>query len=202
MLKNSEVGKGFSSALGRLLAWIPIDPNAITILSVVLAILGYAVFDSAPQTKVLSIIFFILAFFFDAVDGAIARAKNLTSREGAFLDGISDRLVEFFLILALLKFAVGEYSTLLVVILFFGTAMTAFVKAYAEHSQLMKHEEAAKMPGVLERTERSLLLLAALILFTFQRFDIFAIDLYATAILSVLTFLQRFVIVFYHDDKF
>ena len=131
------------------------------------------------------------------MDGAIARAKNLTSKEGAFLDGVSDRLVEFFLILALLKFAVGEYQLLLVTILFFGTAMTSFVKAYAEHSQVLSHEEAVKMPGILERAERSILLLAALILFTFQMFDIFAIAIYATAILSVLTFLQRFAIVYF-----
>ena len=105
---------------------------------------------------------------FDAIDGAVAREKNLVSKKGAFLDGISDRLVEFFLILALFKFTTDSTTQLLLLaILFFGTVMTAFVKAYAEHSQIIKHNEALCMPGILERTERSILLLLALMFFVF-----------------------------------
>ena len=55
----------------------------------------------------------------------------------------------------------------------------------------MKHNEALCMPGILERTERSLLLLLGFILFVFGYYDLFLADLYLVAILSVITFLHR-----------
>lgn len=168
---------------------IPLHPTTITFLGLVFAIAGAITVTVSPGV---AFVFFLLAFATDAVDGAVARAKKLTSRKGAFLDGILDRVVEFFLIMALwtgFGWTVSEQIAL-ISILFFGTAMTSFVKAYAEHSGMLEHEKAVAMPGILERPERSILLLA-----------IFACLLlglgwnswllYAAAILSLATFLQR-----------
>ena len=195
MIKSSQFAKSVSEKLGKFLAWLPLHPNSITILSVLMAALAYFTWGISIVSQIQALILFLFAFFFDAVDGAIARAKSLTTKEGAFLDGISDRLVEFFVVLALLKTAPGLQLPL-ITILFFGTAMTAFVKAYAEHAQLLSHEDALKMPGLMERTERSLLLLAAMVLFMFNSQNIFAIVVYFTAVMSVLTFIQRFAIAY------
>ena len=83
-------------------------------------------------------------------------------------------------------------QTVVVSILFFGTGMTSFVKAYAEHKGILTHEQAEKMPGILERTERSILLLVAfvLLIFGYPQYGIYV--LYAVAALSFVTFLQRF----------
>ncbi len=197
MLKSTKITEKTSSLLGSLFAWLPIDPNTITLASVILALLGFLTFGNALEAKIISLVFFLLAFAFDALDGAIARAKNTVTKTGAFIDGIADRIVEFFLILVFFK--MSPYLTLqlaLLSILFFGTCMTAFVKAYAEHQGLLAHKQAMKMPGLLERTERSLLLIIAfaLFIFGFVQYGIYSIYLIAT--LSAITFIHRFFIVF------
>ncbi|MBI5051299.1 CDP-alcohol phosphatidyltransferase family protein [Candidatus Micrarchaeota archaeon] len=196
MLKNSSFGKGISELLGKLFGWLPVHPNSLTIASVLLAFLGFLFFTSNAWGSLTSLSFFLFAFFFDALDGAVARAKKLTSKEGAFLDGIADRIVEFFLLLVFLKlfFFNQVMQVTIVSILFFGTCMTSFVKAYAEHKGILKHEEAEKLPGVLERAPRSVILLLALGLFSFNYMQLGIYALYAAAILSVITFAQRFIL--------
>lgn len=194
MLKSSGFSKGISEALGGIFGWIPIHPNAVTAVAVLLAIGGFVLFFYS--LNFLGLAFFILAFLLDAVDGAIARAKGLVSRKGAFLDGISDRLVEFFLILALFV-VVPDLQTqlLLLAILFFGTCMTSFVKAYAEHSGLVDNETAKRMPGLLERAERSVLLVLCLSLLAFSLVSWVLPLLVLIALLSIITFAQRIWIV-------
>ncbi len=194
MLKRTGFANAVSDSLGRLFAWLPLHPNTITILSVVLAVLGYVTWLPGLEQKVESMLLFAFAFFFDAIDGAVARAKKLDSKQGAFLDGVADRVVEFFLVLVLFKiYAFNiEMTALFFFILFFGTAMTSFVKAYAEHQGMLKHEEAVALPGIFERTERSIALLAVFFLSNVENYAIARPLLYVTAGLCVLTFLERF----------
>lgn len=200
MLKSTKTAEKASGVLGKLLGWVPIDPNSITIMSMFIAILAYVAFDKSLIGKATTLILFMFAFFFDAIDGAIARAKNKVTKEGAFIDGIADRVVEFFLILTLLQFFPLDKTMQAVVvsILFFGTCMTAFVKAYAEHRGMMNHEDAAKMPGLLERAERCIMLIAAFILLSFGQFQYGVYLLYLVAALSLITFVQRFFTAMYH----
>ena len=191
MLKPTPLAKSVSESLGRLFGWVPLHPNTITAIAVIFSIAGSVLF-LCPCQYPAGFAFFLLAFFLDAVDGAVARAKKLTSKKGAFLDGISDRLVEFFLVLALFVSATEPAAKLLLVaILFFGTCMTAFVKAYAEHSGLLGHETAKRMPGLLERAERSVLLLLGPLL-QITGYGAYLVYLLALiALLSAATFLQR-----------
>ncbi|MFA5049536.1 MAG: CDP-alcohol phosphatidyltransferase family protein [Candidatus Micrarchaeia archaeon] len=168
---------------------VPLHPNHITLLSVLIAIIAFAIFQ---YNQLYSIILFAISFFIDAVDGVVARAKNLASKKGAFLDGISDRLVEFLIILTIMYYFSSNQIILLssICILFFGTCMTSYVKAYAHHQGLLNEKEAKKLPGILERAERVILLFLILAsLVYFQQYSIYLIVL--TAILSVITFTQR-----------
>lgn len=195
MLKSTKTAATASGVLGMLFSWVPLHPNAITLSSVFLALFAYLAFDDEiPEAKIISLLLFLFAFGFDAIDGAVARAKNLVTKEGAFIDGIADRVVEFLLLLAILRMFALDYfmQSVVLCILFFGTCMTAFVKAYSEHKGLLKHEQAEKMGGVLERTERSLLLLVAFVLLIFGYAQYGTYTLYVTAALSFITFLQRF----------
>jgi len=194
MLKSSGLSKGASGFLGRLFGWLPIHPNAVTVTAILFSIAGFAAF--LYSELLIGFGFFVLAFLLDAVDGAIARAKGLVSKKGAFLDGISDRLVEFFLILALFVISADPSTQLLLLsILFFGTCMTSFVKAYAEHSGLLDNEAAKGMPGLLERAERSALLLISLVLVVLG-FGSWVLPLLGLiALLSFVTFIQRILFV-------
>ncbi|MBU0586691.1 CDP-alcohol phosphatidyltransferase family protein [Candidatus Micrarchaeota archaeon] len=192
MIKESGIGKEASTLIQKLFGWIPISPNTITILSVIFAVCGFA---SYSQNAWLSFGFFALALFSDAVDGAVAKAKNMQTKKGAFLDGVSDRIVEFFIILAMFGMVVPalylEWETWLLILLFFGTGMTSFVKAYSEHSGILEHARALKMPGILERTERVLLIMVGFVLVVLG-FGEYAIVVIAIAgILSLITIIQR-----------
>lgn len=194
MLKDSSFGKLTSDFIGKCFGWLPINPNTVTLASVFLALLAYLSFVPITEGYLISLILFGLAFFFDALDGAIARAKKMTSKEGAFLDGITDRLVEFFLLLAILKIFNNNSDVQVVIfsILFFGTCMTSFVKAYAEHKGMLRHENAEKLSGILERAGRSILLVGVFCLFALKQQTYGVYGLYIIAGLSILTFGQRF----------
>ncbi len=172
-------------------SWIPLDPTTLTVMGLVFAVFGLvAAFDASTIT---SFVFFLFAFAIDAVDGLVARAKGLATKQGAFLDGIIDRLVEFCCIIALM--AIYPWNTgqqiALIFVLFFGTAMTSFVKAYAEHSGMCSHEQAVTMPGLLERPERGILLMLLFALIILRMFSFAKMLPYVIALLAVSTFVQR-----------
>jgi len=195
MLKKSKKAKKASEGLGKMFSWVPLTPDTMTILSIVLALFGFLLsICGSIAFSVSALILFIMAFFLDAIDGAVARAKNLATKHGAFLDGISDRLVEFFILLSLYFIFLGrwEFELPIISILFFGTCMTSFVKAYAEHTGVLTNEEALKLPGILERAERSFLLLLSYALAVFSETQIVFYLLCATSAFTFITFVQRF----------
>ena len=181
MIKK-KLGK-LQASIGNLFKWLPCHPNDITLLSLVAAIAGaYFVFLKDP----LGILFFLLAFAFDGLDGAVARAKKLTSAFGAYLDGILDRLVEFFALLPLFFDASLMLPSLLV--LFFGSTMTAFSKAYADHREVMDAKSAAGMRTLLPRAERVIGIFLALVLFVYGYAKEAGWLLWAVAALSIVSF--------------
>jgi len=195
MLKKSKKAKRASQGLGKMFSWIPLSPDSMTVLSVILAFFAFLLsICGSFAFSVTSLILFVFAFFLDAIDGAVARAKNMATKLGAFLDGISDRMVEFFLIFSLYFAFFGklEFEIPIISILFFGTCMTSFVKAYAEHTGVLKNEDALKLPGLLERAERSLLLLVAFTLSVFSETHLAFYILCITSALTFITFVQRF----------
>lgn len=192
MLKNTKTAAKVSAFIGSIFGRLPLHPSHYTILSVVAAIAGCLLWMNGM--KAYGLVAFLVALLVDAIDGAVARAKNLVTEEGAFLDGISDRLVEFFMLFAFLfsGFASDmQIAAALVTVLFFGTCMTAFVKAYSSHSGLLAREHALRMPGFLERGERVALLVLAALLSTLGYGGDAELVIYLAAVLSVVTFMQR-----------
>ena len=172
--------------VGQLLKWLPLHPNGITLLSVVLAAIG-AWF--VWQQSILGPILFLLSFAMDGLDGAIARAKNLSSAFGAYLDGVCDRVVEFFALLPFLFAPVPGLFVPSLLTLFFGSCMTAFSKAYADHREAVEHKMAAKLSTLLPRTERVIALFVAIFLYI-QGMDALLIDImWILAAGSILSFL-------------
>lgn len=175
---------GLQSWVGNFFKWLPCHPNDITLLSLAAAIAGaYFVYLKNP----LGLALFLLAFLFDGLDGAVARAKKLASPFGAYLDGVLDRLVEFFALLPFFFDATLMLPSLLV--LFFGSCMTAFSKAYADHRGVMDAKKAAGMKTMLPRTERVIGIFLALALFVHGYAKEAGLLLWAVAVLSMISFL-------------
>lgn len=87
-----------SYLLVRPLVRIRITPDLVTYLGL---LLGFATWLSA--THGIAILLLILSLIADGIDGSLAIASQLTSRWGAELDSVVDRVVEFFWALTFIK---------------------------------------------------------------------------------------------------
>jgi archaetidylinositol phosphate synthase len=150
----------------------------------------------AMHQLAIGLIFFALSGFIDMVDGSVARATGQVSLKGAYVDGIVDRYVELFTCLGLL-FYLGRIEFLSLpseawfMLLIFGSIMTSFTRAYADHRGLVKDPgELKKMGGLLERLERLMLLYIGMFLGLFDS-SLLMITLAITAVLANATALQR-----------
>lgn len=193
MLRETSLGKGIMSFLENICKNFPLHPNLVTFLSIVFSLGGFISFYFYYNAW-LAFLLFIFAFIFDALDGAIARAKHLETKFGAFIDGVSDRIVEFLLILVLMKVNISylllSKEMWLLLILFFGSFMTSFVRAYAYYVQAISYETARKMSAMLERGERAVLLMMIFLLALLNN-EYASIVLMFTAVLSFLSFIER-----------
>ena len=150
-----------------LFSRLGLHPNAWSFIALLLAFVGFL--SLCIHKLPAGIVFFVLSGFIDMVDGAVARATGTVSTVGAFIDGVLDRYVEVLLILGLMVY-LGEGVDLIVpvkywiVLLVFGSVMTSFVRAYADHRGLVKDKQMLKeMGGVMERAERLILLYVGMI---------------------------------------
>lgn len=191
----------YTSVLHGIARTIPVSPNTLTLSSIILSVLaaGYIISDNFLY----GILFTATAFFLDGVDGIVARAKGKVTKFGAFFDGISDRIVEFFILTSMVFITwqdvfVTQVSILMII--GFGTFLTSFTKAYADHRETIKKSDTDKMSCILERTERVILILLALILYTYN-ISLSQYLLYITAILSFVSFIQRFSFVYSYNMK-
>jgi len=84
-----------------------VTPNQITLLSLPIYLAGSGMFLLGSQKYYLFGVFLLhLYLVLDDVDGEIARAKNLTSNFGHWIDSIRDRVGQFILISSI---ALGQY---------------------------------------------------------------------------------------------
>ena len=180
--------------LARGLAALGLSPNAWTLLSLLPALAGMAALIYGRLGW--GLLLFSLSAFIDIVDGTVARVTGQASIKGAFIDGVVDRYVELLLYLGLLLYMgrgdfFGLPREIWFMLLFFGSLMTTFVRAYADHRGLVKGEaELKRMGGLLERFERLMLLYAGMLLGLFNTEWLMAV-IAITALLANLTALQR-----------
>ena len=175
-----QLFKGIIDPIGRFFINIGLKPNTVTFLGLFgNAAAGVLVaFGHISWGGVLVLIFAPL----DALDGTMARLRGETSDFGAFVDSVTDRYSELFLLGGLLYyFSVrGDWMTsILVYVAAAGSIMVSYVKARAES---LGYE--AKI-GFLSRLERYIILIPALI------FNIPIVAVYILAIFSNFTALQR-----------
>ncbi|MFA5755007.1 MAG: CDP-alcohol phosphatidyltransferase family protein [Candidatus Paceibacterota bacterium] len=167
---------------------LPVTPNQWTILSVVIALVG--LFFVYLQLFVLALIFFLLSLSLDYVDGAIARARDMASNSGAYLDTLADRYVE-----AIRLFGLLLIPTLPVIIFpsffwiflaLFGSMITTYSKAATGEKKIA--EEAVRKTlmskGLLKVAERSILVLLIYIAIIFNQFYV---AMYLLIILALFT---------------
>jgi archaetidylinositol phosphate synthase len=175
--------------IGKFFAKLSIAPNYWTFASIILAFLTF--YALVNQSFAVAAVFFALTAFFDVIDGAVARELKKTSKKGAYFDTMTDRYAEFIVIVGLL-FA-GMPSVLLpfefwLFLYLFGSIMTTYSKAAAKEKDLVGKEIAG---GVLERSERMLLLFIGFLLAGTAGKIYLSYIIIIIAVLSNITVFQR-----------
>ncbi len=124
--KGRSVASSLINPIAKKLGGV--NPNAITTLSLILSIF----FALSFYFRILWISFVILlaSSYLDALDGAVARTFNKTSKKGDFLDHLFDRYVDMIIILAMgVSFYGNIYFGALALA---GTFLTSYVGTQAQ----------------------------------------------------------------------
>jgi len=117
----------------RLLTRTSITPSTITWCGFSLAVGAAALIITGHLFAAGFLV--LLAGFFDILDGALARYTNRTTRFGAVLDSILDRLAEAVLLLAILVLLARDQSVaqiLLVGVALLSSLLVSYIRARAE----------------------------------------------------------------------
>lgn len=123
----------FTSAIGRTLHQMGVHPDAVTLIGWLMVIVG-SVFIAQGQ-MVIGAVWFLFALPLDALDGAVARAMQRTSRFGAMLDSTLDRYADGFIFAALsYYFAVNNQFNMLLLTqaALIGSLLVSYTRARAE----------------------------------------------------------------------
>ncbi len=167
--------------IGRYLSKIGLTPNGATLIGFIFAIIApilayYRLYITIP-------IMIILSGLMDVVDGAIARATNKTTKFGAYLDSLTDRISDMLFFLALIFAGINPYLSII------ALGFSEVVSYARSKGELL----GIKMEGVglLERSERLILLFIASIFAVFNLKLIANIIVLVIAILGAITIYQR-----------
>lgn len=174
--------------VGGLFSKASLTPDQYTIGSILFAIAGF--FMLVGLSYIWALLLFVIAASLDFIDGAVARAKGIASKRGAYLDTIADRYVEALMLFGLLFAPLADLifpSCTWIFLALFGTTMTTYAKAAAKEKGLSDTELKG---GLMSRGERLILYFALLASLNFSLL-IPAYILAAIALLSNFTALQR-----------
>jgi archaetidylinositol phosphate synthase len=135
-----------------------LGPNSWTLVSLMFAIASGLAYMSALlsygtgcyQFSLAGSIFLLISGFFDIVDGSVARITKRTSKKGAFLDSIFDKIAESFIFISI---AIGGLASPLLCQL--ALALSLLVSYARSRSEALGIE--LKGIGIGERAERLLL---------------------------------------------
>ncbi|UCD04356.1 MAG: CDP-alcohol phosphatidyltransferase family protein [Candidatus Woesearchaeota archaeon] len=162
---------------------IRIDPNKITTLALIVAIIAGYFFYSG--NILLAAIFVLLNGFLDVLDGRIAK-KYGTTKFGDFLDHTVDRLAD---VAILVGIALSEFVP---VELGFAALVSLLLVSYlGTQSQAITHKRVYS--GMVGRADRLVIISIASILNIFYGKALYY-GIWLILILSIFTFIQRFLI--------
>ncbi len=168
--------------LGKFVGKTGINPNILTMAGVIFSIAAAAAFYYGNLTYALFLLF--LVSFFDILDGAVARAQKNVTKLGGYLDSVTDRYSDAFILIGIATYLDAHYILIMVVI--FGSILVSYSRARAEN--IIKKCEV----GLAERAERLMVIMLATIL-AIAGIDLFYEALILLAVLTHITVLQRVV---------
>lgn len=169
------------------------DPNLLTLVGSIPPLLFF-VFVVSHQ-YVWALVAFI-GNLFDMIDGMIARKYHKVTAFGSFFDSTMDRISDFFIITAFAFGGIVRWDIIAPLLMF--SFLISYARGTSEKIAFANHDTKTKFNvGWIERTERLVITILALILFmlfptfSFSGFNIAEIILSILVLLSGYTSLQR-----------
>ncbi len=165
-----------------------VNPNTLTLLGSIPSLLFFVF---VIYHWYLAAIIAFIGSLFDMFDGMIARKYNKVTAFGGFLDSTLDRVSDFLFITAFAFAGIVRWEITAPLLLF------SFLISYTRSRGELANSHVSFAIGLIERTERLLATIIALLLFalfphvTFQNLNIAEIIFGLLTILSFYTFLQR-----------
>jgi phosphatidylglycerophosphate synthase len=157
---RSKVQPGFD-LLGKGLSATGLTPNAVTVIAFIIGILAGV--STGFGFIIPAVVLLWLSGLLDVLDGTVARLTGKSSKLGAYLDLIFDRLVEGTMILG---FYAWIPELVWPILIFYVGAMFNFT-TFLVAATLFKNEGKKSMHydiGILERTETFILFTLMLLL--------------------------------------
>lgn len=146
-----------------------VSPNTLTFLGIIPSILFFVFIVS--HFYLLAMISF-LGNFFDFIDGMVARRYHKVTPFGGFLDSTMDRVADFLIITA---FAFGGIVRWEIVA---PLLLCAYLTSYMRSRGELANKKVSFAIGIVERTERLMLIILALIFFVlFPHFIVFSLNI-------------------------
>jgi CDP-diacylglycerol--glycerol-3-phosphate 3-phosphatidyltransferase len=172
--------RGVIDPIVRLVSRTGISPNGVTIIGFLLmVVVGLVLSQGYLQ---LAGVLLILAAFFDAIDGALARMQDRVTPFGAFFDSTLDRYAEVAIFLGILIYFLRQGASTEVILTYIaivGSLMVSYTRARGEGLGV------SIRGGLLSRLERMAILVVLLLI------NQLSIALWILAPLTNLTALQR-----------
>jgi len=154
---EEEIFERIASRVVEFLADRGISPMSLTISAFAATIISSILYLYASSNRLLYLpaaITLALSGFLDAVDGAVARRMDGTSRLGAFLDSVFDKLGECLILVAII--CSGAVNVLWGSIALASSILVSYVRHRAEPLGV-----SLKGVGIGERAERMIILIIA-----------------------------------------
>jgi len=173
--------KGILDPMGAFFNRIGVTPNMMTMLGLLGNIVG--AWFLAKGDMFLGGVFVLICTPFDALDGTMARLRGEANEFGAFVDSVTDRYSELFILGGLIYYFTttnDHVSTLVAYAAAAGSVLVSYIKARADSLKFDANV------GILTRMERYLVI-APLLLFNLPVYAVWIV-----AILANITALQRF----------
>ena len=189
--KNRKVFENLSVRVGEIFSTLPLSANHWTVLSLLLVTITFYFLISGDF--LLSTVLLAFTSFIDVIDGAVARASKKASIFGAYLDAVTDRVIEFVTILGLFFIGYPEFilpTNVWLATLLFSCLMITFNKAAAFEKGLVRKELKG---GILEHPDRMLFFIAIVLVSAFS-LEYASFLIAVMTILTITTAAQRFLI--------
>lgn len=157
--KVRQWGRGIVDPIAGFVSRTGISPNGVTFIGFLL-MAGVGLVLSQGYLQLAGLLL-VVAAFFDAIDGTMARMQNRVTRFGGFFDSTLDRYAEAAIFLGILIYYMGRGASTEVILAYatiIGSLMVSYTRARGEGLGI------SIRGGLLSRLERMVILVIFLLL--------------------------------------